>query len=73
MRFEGRLSPDAVALARWRSRGGLGWTTVAEHRAELRALGVLPPPVNIERDRDECERVESLAAYLYGCRRRRRP
>ena len=70
MRYEGRLSPDAVALARWRARGGLGAVTVAEHRAALRALGALPPALDIERDRDECEAVESLAGYFVGCRRR---
>jgi hypothetical protein len=71
MRYEGRLSPDAVALARWRARGGLGAATVAEHRAALRALGVLQPAANVERDRDECEAVESLAGYFVGCRHRR--
>jgi hypothetical protein len=71
MRFEGRLSSDAVALARWRSRGGLGKTTMSEHRAALRALGVMPAAENVERDRDECERIESLASYFHGVRLRR--
>lgn len=71
MRFEGRLSPHAVALARWRSRGGLRGATIAEHRAALRALGVMPPPANVEQDRDECEAVESLATYFIRCRGRR--
>ena len=71
MTFTGRLTPDAVALARWRSRGGLGQTTIAEHRAALRALGVMPAAENVERDRDECERIESLASYFHGVRLRR--
>jgi len=71
MRYEGRLSPHAVALARWRARGGFTGPTIAEHRAALRALGALPAAENIERDRDECEAVEHLAGYFVACRARR--
>lgn len=70
MRYEGRLSAHAVALARWRARSGFTGPPIAEHRAALRALGALPPPENVEQDRDECEAVEQLAGYFVECRSR---